>query len=219
MKGSWLAVTRRATAAIFASAVVTACSAIGASGPSAKAPGPSSTGTTPASPSPGCANILVTVQWWPMTMANLAQASSVIVAGTFLGYGQAAWNTPSGAAPATVSDSSPAHLVRAAQIDTSQVLRGSAAAVASARVDGGDLGCVHYRYDDALALQPNLRYVFFFQPAMDSASNPLSSLWLYQAWPLSPADVIQTTLEGAVPLSDLVRVIAANPVLIPPPSS
>lgn len=218
MKGSRSPVIRTSIAAMAVSAV-TACSALGAPVPSTKVPGPVSTVTVSTSLAPGCANILVTVDWWPMTMANLAQVSNVIVVGTFTGYGPAAWNTPSGSAPGTISDTEPAHLYRPAQIDASQVLRGSATSVANARVNGGDLGCVHYRYDDALALQPSRRYVFFFQPAMDSASHLLPSLWLYQAWPLSPSDVVQTTLEGPVPLSDLVHVIAAARVLTAPPSS
>jgi hypothetical protein len=162
---------------------------------------------------------MTNVYWWPMTVDNVAGASTDVFVGTFKSYTPTQWNTPDGKRPAgVVTDQTPAHLIRHVVIDQPRAIRGRVGDAAHARINGGDLGCDHYIQSDNLGLTTGQRYVFFCIPPPSSAGGPLDDVWLYQAWPIGSDDIVQTGLDGAIPLSQLESKVAQTPLETPPPT-
>jgi hypothetical protein len=65
----------------------------------------------------------------------------------------------------------------------------------------------------------NQRYVFFYLPVPSSEGGPQDDVWLYQAWPIGSDDLVQTSLDGPIPLLQLEPKIAQTPLCTPPPTS
>src|SRR5574337_1513973 len=204
----WVAMT---PALVLLGGLVLSCRAAGAP---MSAPAP--TRSLDASPShfvhaSGCADIVVFIDYVPLSLDNVALASDAIVVGTFTGYGPSAWNTPGGVAPVTISAGSAAHLYRPVRIVVEQTFRGSATLLAAARTDGGDLGCVHYRVEPDPALEVGHRYVLFFSPAQDSGGRLVAIPLLFQAWPIDGNDMVRSPLDGTIPLAQVSQAVRTTP--------
>lgn len=218
--------TMHRTVCLLASALITLTAAgCVSSGPEAsptKGMGPDETArlVSTNTQNPNCVNILTYVDWWPMTVDSVAGASTDVIVGTFKSYTPAQWNTLDGKRPAgVVTDETPAHLIRHVVIEQPRAIRGRVGDAAHSRVDGGDLGCDHYNIQSGMIqLTPDQRYVFFYIHLPSSAGPPPDDMWLYQAWPISPDDIVQTSLDGAIPLSQLESKIAQTPLETPPPT-
>ncbi len=187
---------------------------------STNAPPPSLDGAVSPSTKTDCLNQIVTSERVPSTISNVASFSSTIVLGTFLGYGDARWNTRDGNPP-VVSDPHklPEILIYSpVKIAVDSSLRGDAAATATARVLGGQVGCNAQRWQAAPALAVGTKYVFFVQPSRDSEVSGITDPWVAWAWPTNADGSVQTPLEGDVTLDDLAKAIADSPVVpIPTP--
>jgi hypothetical protein len=217
--------TMRRTVCLVASALIAATAAGCVSGGAAASPtkgmGPDETPRLASTQTqdPNCINVQTNVDWWPMTVDNVAGASTDVIVGTFKSYTPAQWNTPDGKRPAgVVTDQMPAHLIRHVVIVQPRAIRGRVGDAARSRVSGGDLGCDHYFQSDDLSLTPDQRYVFFYIALPPSAGGPPDDAWLYQAWPISSDDIVQTSLDGAIPLSQLESKVAQTPLRTPPPT-
>jgi hypothetical protein len=117
-----------------------------------------------------------------------------------------------------VTDETPAHLIRHVVIDQPRAIRGKVGDAAHSRINGGTLGCDHYIQRDSLGLTPDQRYVFFYIPVPSSEAGPPNDVWLDQAWPIGSDDIVQTALDGAIPLSQLESKVAQTPLWkVPPP--
>jgi hypothetical protein len=109
----------RRTVCLLASALITltaaGCVGSGAAASQTKGMGPDETPqlASTSTPDPSCVNILTIVDWWLMTVDDVARASTDVIVGTFKSYTPAQWNTPDGKRPAgVVTDQTPAHLIR-----------------------------------------------------------------------------------------------------------
>jgi hypothetical protein len=217
--------TMRRTVCLVASALIAVtaagCVGGGAEASPTKGMGPNETPrlVSTATPDPSCINVQTNVDWWPMTIDNVAGASTDVIVGTFKSYAPTQWNTPDGKRPAgVVTDETPAHLIRHVVIDQPRAIRGKVGDAAHSRVNGGDLGCDHYIQSDSLGLTPDQRYVFFYIPVPSSEAGPPNDVWLYQAWPIGSDDIVQTGLDGDIPLAQLESKVAQTPLWTPPPT-
>jgi hypothetical protein len=153
----------------------------------------------------------------PNTMENVAGFSSAVVIGTFDGYGEAAWNTQDGKRPTNYPEVDIGVLIyRPVGITPDTVLRGSPASGVNARVVGGQVGRDSAHYSDEPILQVGGRYVFFVQPEWDPKNTRSTDPWVIWAWPVNANDMVQTPLEGEVPVSTLARIVAGTPMTVPP---
>ena len=210
--------TMRRMVCLLASALIalSAAGCVGGGAPASQTKG-MGPGETPrlastSTPDPSCINVQTNVDWWPMTVDNVVSRSTDIIVGTFKSYTPARWNTPDGKRPAgVVTDETPAHLIRHVVIEQPRAIRGRVGDAAHARINGGDLGCDRYFQSDNVGLTPDQRYVLFCIPLPPSAGPPPDDVWLYQAWPIGSDDIVQTSLDGAMPLSQLESRIAHAP--------
>jgi hypothetical protein len=148
----------------------------------------------------------------PQTIENMAKISSVILAGTFNGYGAAHWNTPDGSRPIAKSfRETSARLVRPLAFALDAPVRGDNVAGQHALQLGGALGCDRVSYSDQLLLQAGVRYVYFLAPVADSSGKVQTDVALIDAWPVGSDDVVQTRSDGPLPLAKLVEALAATP--------
>jgi hypothetical protein len=108
---------------------------------------------------------------------------------------------------------------RSVVISNPKSLRGDASILGTARVKGATLGCDRVRYSDEPMLTPGEGYVFFLQSAWDSKTTGASDPWIAEAWPLDSNGIVQTPLEGPVPIDSLTKVVADTPVWARPSSS
>jgi hypothetical protein len=60
--------------------------------------------------------------------------------------------------------------------------------------------------------------VFFYLPVPSSEGGPQDDVWLYQAWPIGSDDIVQTGLDGDIPLAQLESKVAQTPLWTPPPT-
>jgi hypothetical protein len=148
----------------------------------------------------------------PHSIETMAALSSVIVVGTFEGYGKPFWNTPNGARPTHEElTTSSARIVRPVLIAAEAALRGSVDETANALVAGGEIGCDSITYDPDLSLNVGVSYVLFLAPIADSSGKVGVSVVPLDGWPVRKDDVVDTPLDGQQTLIALTAAIAATP--------
>jgi hypothetical protein len=181
------------------------------SSPIVKVP-PSGSVPPTSSPNTGskCLQVSTAVNAGPETLNQLAMFASDVVVGTFDGLGEAQWNTADGQPPA--SDSELSVLVfRPIKITPTTALRGSMSSVASARIEGGDIGCNYQHFDNELDLKPGGTYTFFLVPEWDAKHARSTDPWVLWAWPTSADGTVTSPTEGDISTSDLSKTLAENP--------
>jgi hypothetical protein len=98
----------------------------------------------------------------PATIQSVAQVAPTVVVGTFEGYGDAQWNSPTGARPGP-DDGGVTLIYRSVKLTPTAILRGSMADASNVFVPGGDIGCNHETFDSDPSLEVGTDYVFFLQ--------------------------------------------------------
>lgn len=164
------------------------------------------------SPSTGskCLQVTTAVNAGPETTNQLARFASDVVVGTFDGLGEAQWNTSGGQRP--TSDTGLSVLIfRPIKITPTTALRGSTASVASARIEGGDIGCDYQHFDNELVLKPGGTYTFFLVPEWDAKHARSTDPWVLWAWPTSADGTVTSPTEGDISTSALSKTLAENP--------
>jgi hypothetical protein len=78
---------------------------------------------------------------------------------------------------------------------------------------GGQAGCEFAAVEAGAS--PNLvdggRYLFFLGMSIDAGGQRGTDLMILDAWPISPADLVSTPLEGEVPLTSVATTANAAP--------
>lgn len=147
----------------------------------------------------------------PQTIDNMTALATVILVGTFEGYGKPMWNTPDAARPTYEEfTNTSARIVRPVMLDVETALRGLKDAAEGARVTGGEIGCDSVTYEPDLSLVAGTRYVCFLAPTAESSGEVVSSLIPIDAWVVA-ADVVETRLDGSTSLEALAKAIEASP--------
>jgi hypothetical protein len=167
-------------------------------------------------PEASCITEHVTVDRIPLTIDSMAESMPAVAAGVFLGYEPARWNTSSGMRPANLDEGAP-EIYRPADIAIDEVIRGPLGNSVVAQVDGGQVGCDQYSFDTDPQLQLGKRYAFFLSYALDTTGG-FGGVTLFQAWPIDINNLVQTSADGAVPLSRIVETMnSTEPVVTLPP--
>lgn len=207
-------------------ALVTAAG--GTEGPSATVPrietaspeGPTAPALDTAPPATTAADCVVTrvmSERMPLTLQNVASASSAALVAEFEGYESATWNTSDGSRPARPSIHGSEKLYRPAKLRISDVLTGSVTgATITARVDGGKLGCDSYDFDYSPDLKIGQSYLFFLGYSVDASGTATSDLSLVEAWPIRSDGSIVTPLEGETTINEVRAVVSKiSPLPLP----
>jgi hypothetical protein len=202
---------------IATAALISAC--VASPGASINKVEPSDAAPPTSYPSPGskCISNNTVVTTADPTMTNLARFSTGVVIGTFNGFGDAEWNTPSGLAPVTAAEKSlSVWIFRPIKITPSSALRGDPSIVVNARIKGGNVGCDSAHYSDEPVLKDGASYVFFLEPEWEPKEARATDPWVLWAWPVNPDGTVRTPLEGDVSLTDLTQVVATTPIMVLP---
>jgi hypothetical protein len=145
-----------------------------------------------------------------------ASVSPSIFVGTVRGNGGGFWNTPDGLPPASARAFDNAQIYTPIVVSVDTVIRGQPTAAALAAVLGGSVGCSRWTFIPApVELTPDVRYLFFAQPGYDSIRRPNAFVLVWQAWPVSGNDLVETPEEGTLPLAAVTAEVEAHPVLGP----
>lgn len=185
-------------------------------------PSPVSSDSPAAASDPSCYTIYITGENMSEDTATMASISPFIVLGIFEGKGESFWSTKNGAPPASAREAQSTLLVTRVSLSVDTVIRGTPGQADHAVIYGGVVGCTAVVDDDSLSLKVGTRYLIFGTgPAEDAAGNLTNAFPIYEAWPVGADDVVETKIEGDLPLRDVTKLIAAHPVApqVYPPGS
>lgn len=166
---------------------------------------------------PRCYNLVTHLDdWTPKTIALQASVSSTIFVGTLKGRQAAFWNTPDGLAPPSERAFGNAKIVTPITVAVDRVIRGEPADAARAALSGGIAGCSSWTFNPPPTDPENGgRYLFFAQSGFDSTRSRAAFTLVWQAWPVTSQDLVQTPEEGPIFLADVAAEIERYPLLAP----
>jgi hypothetical protein len=154
----------------------------------------------------------------PTTINEVRTLAVETVVGTFVGFGEAQWNTPGGLRPTRDEfQSKPARLYRPISFDVATVVLGTSDP-ATFSIHGGSLGCDSITYDDGIVLEKGSTYLAIFMPIDDSEGKPSGRLNLLAAWPVDADGTVHTAADGDLSLDDVTAGLVGGIKATPPPS-
>ena len=162
-------------------------------------------------PEASCIDAPIQVDPGAFPLADLAQRSRIVAVATFEGDDAVVWSTPDGHRPSLDEfQHGDAIIIRTLKLADSGMLRGDKADLADARRGGGQIGCDSVTFSNSREMIVGTRYVLFFFDAADpTGRNDIPSV--LDALPLDTSNVAVASVEGPVPLGQIVQVIRNNP--------
>lgn len=162
-------------------------------------------------PEASCIDAPIQVDAEAFPLPDLARRSRVIAGATFEGYDKPVWDTPDGHRPSPDEfQHGNAIIIREINVADGDMLRGAKADLMDANQGGGQIGCDSVTFSNSREMVVGTRYVLFFFDAADpTGRNDIPSV--LDALPLDTSNVAVASVEGPVPLGQIVKVIRNNP--------
>jgi hypothetical protein len=153
--------------------------------------------------------------------SDQVSSSSLIVVGTFKGYGPTKWNTADGTRPPQArlnrGGNSNATILRPLKVKVDTTLKGDAQKMARAYALGGQNGCDEMVFPTAPELVAGQRYLFFLWPVGDVDSDPKGDLAVGDAFAVAADGTLTRTTEAPIALDVLASQIVNGTVPTPEP--